>query len=738
MECAHEINYVSAPWLGPKPPNSEEPEKAHQLPEEIYEARLKELDKLYEGKDPVQARAADYQYCMTLGQLKAVLGASMDASKLVEELVEKKRAKRFVVSSKNLPEIFEGWASTITGLQKPERDIRLKTAAVIARYTRTFLKRYLVNGDTNVFIHPDSKPGEFEGIIAVIAMIAESIEIMQSQYRTGKLATGVKPFKSRFVLETCTTYKKEMIAKGWCPFVLRKLESMTAVVYAMNHKPVPSLNGHQNCTELRCEGNVVRGDTSAEHYPRDCCCGNIKPSFEDVLQSLDLKTGSIPVLKLHPAANGNEDRLKVEKVTKDSKEIYVAVSHVWSDGLRGSTKDGLPTCQLERIDKWVREIAPKGDGAFWVDAICIPDDKRDEGIRLMGKTYKGAAKVLVIDAGIRGLSIKAPHEKKLLRILTSVWMQRLWTLQEAIYAKEMVFEFRDGLVPASEILPERMTSLQGHLAIDLYQLSMHMPASNPYSNIWDISRALATRAAGRVDDETLAVIDLIHDGKISSYELANTNYSVEDILAGTPKTQAQSIKSAWAAKERMKIFLTKIPKLPRNTPFLIGPKLQDPGFRWAPESFMTTQGVMENITSETKEHVTATKDGLDCNLMCFEFEKTTIKTSEPTGDEKKKRWLFQAKDVNEKDVFYEMLIKTSDAPFSCNTFMIPYTLNPGDKAYCIVGMLEKGTGKENACEDGSTRYTCRYKGLVTVLALRKPPTDGLIKATSAKLNLRLT
>ncbi|KAI5840998.1 hypothetical protein DFP73DRAFT_131766 [Morchella snyderi] len=737
MECAHEIGYISAPWLGPKPSNSEGPGKTDQLPEEIYEARLKELDSLYEGKDPVLDRASNYQYCMTLGQLKAVLGASMDASKLVEELVEKNGTKRLVVSSKNLPEIFAGWASTIMGLGEPERGIRLKTAAVTARHTRTFLKRYLVNGDTNVFIHPASKLGEFEGIIAVIAMIAESIEIMQSQYRTGKLATGVKPFKSRFVLETCTAYKKEMIEKGWCPFVLRKLESMTAVVYARDYKPVPSLSGHQHCTELRCDGNKVI-DKSPEHYPRDCCCENVKPPFEEVLQSLDMKTGSIPVLKLDSAAdNGNQSRLRVGEITKNSKEIYVAVSHVWSDGLRGSTKEGLPTCQLERIDRMVREIAPDGKGAFWVDTICIPEEKREEGIRLMGRTYKGAAKVLVIDAGIRGLSTKASHEEKLLRILTSVWMQRLWTLQEAVYAKEMVFEFRDGLVRASEMLSGKMTSLQGHLAIDMYQLTMRTPGHNPYSNIWDISRALSTRTAGRVDDETLGVVDLIHDAQIDSFKLANIICPDSEIPAGTPERQARGIRSAWAAKRRMKAFLTNIPKLPRNTPFLIGSKLQDPGFHWAPESFMTTQGVMENIVP-MRDYATATDDGLKCNLMCFEFEKTTIKTSEPSGDEKKKRWLFQAKDANGEYVFYEMLIKTSDAPFSCNTFIIPYTLNPGDRAYCIVGMLERCTGKENACEDGTTRYNCRYEGLITLLALRKPSTDGLIEAAGAKLNLCLT
>ena len=72
----------------------------------------------------------------------------------------------------------------------------------------------------------------------------------------------------------------------------------------------------------------------------------------------------------------------------------------------------------------------------------------------MAETHRSADGVLVLDAGIRTLcSSSRPLEENLLRITTAAWAQRVWTLQEALLAKALHFEFSDGeLVSARHLM----------------------------------------------------------------------------------------------------------------------------------------------------------------------------------------------------------------------------------------------------------------------------------------------
>lgn len=61
---------------------------------------------------------------------------------------------------------------------------------------------------------------------------------------------------------------------------------------------------------------------------------------------------------------------------------------------------------------------------------------------MMRRTYADAAAVLVIDPGIEPLLLStSTKERRSLGILTSGWTQRLWTLQEAVVAVNLIFKF---------------------------------------------------------------------------------------------------------------------------------------------------------------------------------------------------------------------------------------------------------------------------------------------------------
>ncbi|KAI0694834.1 hypothetical protein C8Q76DRAFT_698353 [Earliella scabrosa] len=98
---------------------------------------------------------------------------------------------------------------------------------------------------------------------------------------------------------------------------------------------------------------------------------------------------------------------------------HITISHIWADGLGGTTEARLPAYQLVRIASSARELV--SDGAFWVE------DLRKAAIRLMAGTYLRADEVFFY-AGIRQRCTAAARLKDTaLWIATSCWMQRVWT-----------------------------------------------------------------------------------------------------------------------------------------------------------------------------------------------------------------------------------------------------------------------------------------------------------------------
>ncbi|THU76391.1 hypothetical protein K435DRAFT_619067, partial [Dendrothele bispora CBS 962.96] len=273
---------------------------------------------------------------------------------------------------------------------------------------------------------------------------------------------------------------------------------------------------------------------------------------------------------------------------------YVAISHVWADGLGSTTEKGLPVCQVKRIASLVSRLIPSG--AFWIDSLCVPELRRlrKKAIRMMAQTYRQAHTVLVIDAGIIACPPSMPATEKLLRIKTSGWMQRLWTLQEGMLARKLVFQISDEQVEASSfmggIIDEgfHISSFPG-LSItppflrgvaESVAFLMQPATDDSVHSLGQVLGYLEGRATSKAEDETIAISGLLglDPGELYDYELP---------------------------EDRMRKFLLLAAKIPRGLPFASAPKLAFPGFRWAPNS-ITSVGTME-----TNSDVLCTTAGLE-------------------------------------------------------------------------------------------------------------------------------
>ncbi|OCH91120.1 hypothetical protein OBBRIDRAFT_549584 [Obba rivulosa] len=246
---------------------------------------------------------------------------------------------------------------------------------------------------------------------------------------------------------------------------------------------------------------------------------------------------------------------------------------MWADGLGGTTEAGFPTCQLRCLAALTSQVLP--GAASRMDALCVPGqiDVRKRAIGLMSQTYRDAAVVLVIDSDIRSCSINLLLEERQLRIATSAWMQRPWTLQEALFAEYLVFEFFDRLLGISALLAPKVEDTMTNpalffLAGQLVRLTpgrVHEVDAGPgVLSLQEMAAQVQGRITSKPEDETLAISSPV---SADAFQLIN-------ILPD----------------QRMKTLLLKVRDIPYDIPFLNGPKIDEPGFQWAPATFMHAQG----------------------------------------------------------------------------------------------------------------------------------------------------
>ncbi|KAI0754614.1 hypothetical protein C8Q80DRAFT_1226746, partial [Daedaleopsis nitida] len=240
-------------------------------------------------------------------------------------------------------------------------------------------------------------------------------------------------------------FRRRMAAHGWCPStpgLLNGLQVMGEVSRLVSFVRNPGTNEHAACTNNDCvASNLDPAKYETQHAP-GCpsqSCPVLLPPFARVSELLS--SGYIPVIIYKGGTLA---------VRNAAEGPFLAISHVWADGLGSTTEEGLPACQVSRISQHARDLlSSESDGAFWVDSLCVPAAKelRKRAIRLMAETYTRAEKVIVFDTSVRTFCNASTTRKEVfLRISTSPWMQRVWTLQEACLTRELYFEVSDGLV----------------------------------------------------------------------------------------------------------------------------------------------------------------------------------------------------------------------------------------------------------------------------------------------------
>ncbi|KAF9002394.1 hypothetical protein BDZ89DRAFT_1026853 [Hymenopellis radicata] len=391
--------------------------------------------------------------------------------------------------------------------------------------------------------------------LMIITLVRSACAVWDSDLKSEFMDLELQTFNGSMFFFTHISHwcRRKLLAAGWCPntvshhFLLVMRRNILSNMLHLKPFIRESQDEHQHCTEDMCVFYTVANTDTYEvrHVESSCPCaegGKTKPPDGEV--QLLLSEGFLPVLQYV------DGKLLVRR---GQDTPYVAISHVWADGLGSTTEEGLPTCQVRRIAALARELLPES-GAFWLDSLCVPDENplRSKAIKLMAKTYRGAAKVLVLDASIRALCFcGGPWEYNILRIATSA----------------LVFEFADGLVDAVDLQtpPEPFQAIYYRQCLPLLAARLEHGAAvtqRKYT-LDEIIPLMRLRTTTYAVDETIAIAALLPDKDVAA--LLDIDGKDED-----------------AAQKRLALFLRQIRHLPCRLPMLHHRKMDLPHFRWAP------------------------------------------------------------------------------------------------------------------------------------------------------------
>ncbi|KAI0547030.1 HET-domain-containing protein [Xylaria curta] len=184
--------------------------------------------------------------------------------------------------------------------------------------------------------------------------------------------------------------------------------------------------------------------------------------------NLDQSKHQIRLLRLLPGHDSNAIHCELLIVSLDESNEFEALSYVW-----GSQRDLIQICVSGQIKYVTSNLASalhhlrneENERKLWADAVCINQDDNDERnsqVQLMQQIYSGASRVVVwlgplnnrdqeiinlikrLGSNLRlhWIAIPKMGQEFFLRLymfLRHEWWSRIWTVQEAVLAKQMTY-----------------------------------------------------------------------------------------------------------------------------------------------------------------------------------------------------------------------------------------------------------------------------------------------------------
>ncbi|KAI0423968.1 hypothetical protein F5Y09DRAFT_354200, partial [Xylaria sp. FL1042] len=258
-----------------------------------------------------------------------------------------------------------------------------------------------------------------------------------------------------------------LLQEGWCRGELKGLYhecSSVMLLYMSTISRARVDKDHSTCSGDICVANQLDNSTYVPSHAADCTVSNCSGVVESDVSALCdvLNAGGIPLVRLSKDVTQKSIEIGCFDLCGSVSPRYVAISHVWSDGMGNPKANGLHACQLQRIQNHVNHLFPEEveNVFFWMDTLCVPlrTNVRNTAIIRMAKTYAHAAKVLVLDSWLEQSNCNGDPKQLLTRISKCDWNQWLWTYQEALLARECRFQLASECPTIDHLLDHNLST----------------------------------------------------------------------------------------------------------------------------------------------------------------------------------------------------------------------------------------------------------------------------------------
>lgn len=553
------------------------------------------------------------QTWLFFGLLKEVLGDMSVHSHWVGRTSSSTNDPQWVVTTSKLVPVLNDWVNSIRSSEAAGKQAQYDHIAECLRMTWAVLQT----------IRYETRPDFNRQIRVSIASVAELLG------DNANLAFGITDFMRDNKcpntwqllyddIETVAQFK----CQGYCPSEVHRILHTFLTIQTCHLLTWMTRNGsngrtlHENCSESHCQANSrVLKQRASRHLDAACNCTDLSVDISDVISILS--RGSLPLLRMSAGATIRDIHMDVVDALPNIK--YVAISHVWADGLGNPDSNSLPVCQLRRLHDLVASLngpVESNDVFIWLDTLCCPVEPPEAkrlALSQMHRPYTDAVRVLVLDSSLRDVESSRLHPTEIcLRALTSGWMRRLWTLQEGALARNLWFQYSDVAVNFKQMWFELLkiyTSDLGRRGLVLDAMCVYqglrifngsetvLHGASLFPDLSAVDYALRHRAVSVATDEPLLI------GGLLKLDLAH-------ILDGPESSRMQRLWSLVPSVER---------GIPKSVLFRKSPRLCQPGFRWAPATFLTFQDIRnsELQTRAEDDETVLTPAGLRVRLAAL-------------------------------------------------------------------------------------------------------------------------
>jgi hypothetical protein len=150
--------------------------------------------------------------------------------------------------------------------------------------------------------------------------------------------------------------KESMLTRGWCIHQVNYFHSIfdeeTLIALAEKARS-PREVDHTMCRErTSCVAfNVDMNNYTSRHAQESCNCEMIPAPYNELVQTI--RNGQVPLISITATDTG---KLKLFCKRRTINSWYIAISHVWADGLGNPQDNALPLCQLDKLKRELESV----------------------------------------------------------------------------------------------------------------------------------------------------------------------------------------------------------------------------------------------------------------------------------------------------------------------------------------------------------------------------------------------